>query len=236
MKELTNKIDNKIRREGTIAAELTESEKCLEFREKKETNIINLGFVKEQVAVSFMIEAKGWENVKDEDVKEEKLILREELRIQLGKAFNGVSGLEKISFTQDYMLPVNENIENLNLDEDSTLHLIDFQILLKQNDTIKYNTSLEDSIISGLEIAARITARMLAIVVDHTKNFSVSNFRPFSCLHCCAKLRQNAHHNPSNIYFLLNGTPYIQKTNMVHSQTPTDTGVKRIMELLRLLR
>jgi len=139
-------------REGTITANLTKSEKCLEFLKNQTTDILNLNFVKEYVRVSFMIDAKG----REEDVKD---MLRE----QLEKAFNSVAGFEKISFIQ--LLEIDgKGIKNMHMTGDTKLHLIDFQILLKQGGKISYNTRLEDSIIQGLAIAARITARMLAIV------------------------------------------------------------------------
>jgi len=149
-------------REGTITANLTKSEKCVEFLKEKTTDILNFNFVKEYVGVSFMIEkAEG----REKDVKD---MLRE----QLEKAFNSVSGFEKISFIQ--LVEVNATSIKNNTKGDTELHLIDFQILLKHGGEIKYNSSLEDSVIQGLAIAARITARVLHIV--HTAIYYPHSF------------------------------------------------------------
>ena len=144
---------SKIVREGIITANLTKSAKCIQYLEEQpETDILNLHFKKEQVVVSFIVEhtnATEW-------VEEVKNQLKE----QLEKVFNSVSVLEKISFIQLQETDVEKidrkRTENMIFQPNSTLHLIDFQILLEHAGQIRYNVSLEESIIKGLEITARI--------------------------------------------------------------------------------
>ena len=140
-------------REGIITANLTKSAKCMQYLEEQpETDILNLDFEKEQVVVSFIVEhtnVPGWE----EDVKNK-------LREQLEKVFNSVSVLEKISFIQLQKIDP-KRTQNMNLLGDSTLHLIDFQILLQHAGQISYGLSLEESIIKGLAFTARMFERLI---------------------------------------------------------------------------
>ena len=138
-------------REGIITANLTKSAKCMQYLEEQpETDILNLDFKKEQVVVSFFVEhTSAWK----EDVKND-------IQAQLEKVFNSVSVLEKISFLQLQQINMQklnaENTKNMNLTGDSHLHLIDFQILLQYARKINYNLTLEESIIKGLELTARV--------------------------------------------------------------------------------
>ena len=139
--------------EGIIIANLTNSATCRHYLEQKpETDILNLDFDKAQVVVSFIVEhtnAAGWE----EDVKNK-------LREQLEKVFNSVSVVVKISFIELQKVD-RKRIENMNLAPDSTVHLIDFQILVEHAGQIRYNVSLEESIIKGLEFTARVFQPLL---------------------------------------------------------------------------
>ena len=116
------------------------------------TDILYLDFEKEQVVLSFIVEHTNATG-REEDVKNK-------LREQLEKVFNSVSVLEKISFIQLQEIDIQKidrkRTENLNLAPDSTLHLLDFQIMLEHAGQIRYNVSLEESIIKGLEFTARV--------------------------------------------------------------------------------
>jgi len=165
-------------REGTIAATLRKSDRCIEYLKDKETDILNLDFEKEYIVTSFMIDAP---NGQEHDVKDKLLM-------ELEKNFNDIANFEKIWFirmkdtNQDNIIydsdeDSDDNSDD-NSDEDYLLHLIDFQILLKNKDPIIFTTPIE-----GLNSTETLKDQ----IIKALKNSAETVFTQLNTLHTAQK-------------------------------------------------